>query len=212
QAQEPAGFVEQITKGVKAPRAGDQVEEIAVLAGCIVDPSPCGASATIAELHAQAAARRVVDIADAPRAPLATAVREIVAGHVFGPSAKTAREIGGGLAHGGLQEEEGPAAWRAQLRRETAIRRLRRARACRVSPLRALWRTPAADVLRAPASPLSRRARTSAPMCAEARGPSRCRRAGPRRPGPSRPSSGGRGARPGPRPSPRAPHRGCAPC
>ena len=63
-----------------------------------VDPMPGGALAAVrpGETDHQAAARRVVDVADAPGVPLAPAVGEVFAAHGLGVLREAAGQLGGG--------------------------------------------------------------------------------------------------------------------
>src|SRR5262249_25100657 len=75
----------------------DQVEQIAMLARCSVQPFSDCAPACLGSLQPdkQASAGRVPHVADQPVAALASAVREIMATHQLGLKGETTCQISG---------------------------------------------------------------------------------------------------------------------
>jgi hypothetical protein len=86
---------------VEAPAAGDDVQEVAMLAGGEVDPLTCRAFTGVSafEAHRKAASRGIFGIADAPGVALATPIGEIGATNGFGVVRQATREIGGTVGH-----------------------------------------------------------------------------------------------------------------
>src|SRR3546814_9637820 len=101
QAEEAACLLEHIAEGVEPAVEGDQVEEIAVLAGGGVDPFAGGAGTGLRprETDIEAAAGRVPDIAHQPVAAVAAAVGKVVVASAFGIARETPRQIGGLIGH-----------------------------------------------------------------------------------------------------------------
>jgi hypothetical protein len=83
QTEEPARLLQHVAEGVEPAGAGDEVEEIAMLPRGEINPAPASALAAVrpGEPHHQAAARGVVDVADAPCVPFAATIREVFATH-----------------------------------------------------------------------------------------------------------------------------------
>ena len=104
QGEEAARLVQGVAQARQALVCGDQVEQVAMLAGGGVGPFACcpppglGAS----QAHIEAAAWRVLDIADEPVAALAAAVRQIAAADRLGIAREAARQVGCGVVHHGL--------------------------------------------------------------------------------------------------------------
>ena len=94
---------------------GDQIEQIAMLAGCGIRPMPGCAGTVIWTLQPdiEALSRRVLNIADDPVAARAVSFGKIVAAHGLGIAREAARQIGG-ADHGASR---GQAAARALARR-----------------------------------------------------------------------------------------------
>ncbi len=87
--------------------AGDQIEEIAVLAGGGVGPLACGASAGLGAVQAnvEAAPRRVLDITDEPVSALPAPVREIMAADGLRLLRETACQFRRRVLHRGLRQK-----------------------------------------------------------------------------------------------------------
>ena len=98
QAEERPRFIERVAQAIKPAVEGDEVEQIAMLAGGGVGPFAGGALAAVgtAQTHEETAAGRVGDIADQPVAALAMAVGEVVAAHRLGIARETMGQICGG--------------------------------------------------------------------------------------------------------------------
>jgi hypothetical protein len=81
---------------LQPPVQGDEVEEIAMLAGGGVSPFAGGALSAVrsCEANEQAAAWRVGNVADDPVATPAAAVGEVAAAHRLGITRETARQVG----------------------------------------------------------------------------------------------------------------------
>ncbi len=101
QAEEAARLVEHVAEGVEPAIEGDQVEEIAMLAGGGVGPFAGGAGTGLRsrETDIEAAAGGVPNIAHQPVAAVAAAVGKIVAADAFGIAREAPRQIGGPAGH-----------------------------------------------------------------------------------------------------------------
>ena len=86
---------------------GDQIEQIAMLAGRGIGPFAGRARTVIGTLqpHIEASSRRVLDIADDPVAARAASFGEVVAAHGLGIAREAARQIGGGADHGSSRDQ-----------------------------------------------------------------------------------------------------------
>src|SRR5437868_3905682 len=100
------------------PAAADQIEQIAVLAGCGIAPFAGGAGAALgtAEAHIETAPRRVIDIAGDPVTAALASVREIMAAYRLGLAREAARQIAYLAGHGSCPDQA------ASARERTAIR------------------------------------------------------------------------------------------
>src|SRR3984893_2726424 len=107
QGEKGTRFVHNLTEAMEIAVAGDEIEEIAMLAGGGIGPFAGGAGAVIAALQAdiKAAARRVHRVAGDPVAARAGAVREVMAAHGLGIAREAARQIGGGADHGASRDQ-----------------------------------------------------------------------------------------------------------
>ncbi len=233
QTEKAPRLVQRVAERARALHGGDQVEQVAVLAGRRVGPLAGGARAGAGAMQAdvEAAPRRVADVAGEPVAALAASVGQVVAADRLGVLGKAARQVGYRVRHRGLRTEQGPphrgpheacfvgwskpASPRGRRGQETGgVTRRRPANPARVDRHRGV--PPRSEAAQPPAArcPVRRypsQGRTSALACAAARAVSRTRPAASRLAQPSRPSSGGRCARPPPRPGPPARLAGCAP-
>jgi hypothetical protein len=101
-AEKAPCFIGDIGEFDGAAAFADDIEQIAMLAGCRVGPFASGALARFgsSQPDEEGAPWRVADIAHQPVAAFSLAVGEIMATHRLGIARETVRQIGGLMAHG----------------------------------------------------------------------------------------------------------------
>ena len=107
QGEKGTRLVDGLAEAVQIAVAGDQIEQIAMLAGGGIGPFAGGAGTVIGTLQPdiEAAARRVLDIADDPVAARAASFGEVVTAHGLGIAREAARQIGGCADHGSSRDQ-----------------------------------------------------------------------------------------------------------
>ncbi len=110
QAEEAAGFLQNVAQLGQVFAGGDQVQEVAVLPLGGIGPMPGSALARLgpAQANIEAATRRVLDVADQPVTTFAAAIGKVVSAHRLGVTCEAAGQFGCGVRHCGLRKEEGP--------------------------------------------------------------------------------------------------------
>jgi hypothetical protein len=97
--EKPPRLLDNLAKVEETKAMPNDVQEIAMLAGCGIGPLARRTFRRVVEPHKHRAAAGVVDIPDQPIPPLTLAVGEIVSAHRLGFSPETMCQFGGVAEH-----------------------------------------------------------------------------------------------------------------